>query len=128
MPESGHDGAMSAGSPYTETRPWGSFTVLDDQSTHKVKSITVLPGHRLSYQQHARRSEHWFVVAGTATVTLDGSEIVLERGEYVDIPLQAWHRMENRGNEALVFIEVQQGDYFGEDDIVRADDDYGRVG
>jgi mannose-6-phosphate isomerase len=119
---------MSAVSPYTEARPWGSFTVLDDQSTHKVKSITVQPRHRLSYQQHARRSEHWFVVAGTATVTLDGNEIVLGRGQYVDIPLQAWHRMENRGAEPLVFIEVQQGDYFGEDDIVRQSDDYGRAG
>jgi mannose-6-phosphate isomerase len=120
---------MTAGSgPTYEARPWGSFTVLDDRSTHKVKSITVEPGHRLSYQQHARRSEHWFVVAGTATVTLDGDELTLERGEYVDIPLGAWHRIENRGLGELVFIEVQQGDYFGEDDIVRASDDYGRVG
>lgn len=118
---------MTPGSQYTEARPWGSFTVLDDASTHKVKSITVEPGHRLSYQQHARRSEHWFVVAGTATVTLDGDELVVPRGAYVDIPLQAWHRIENRGTEPLVFIEVQQGDYFGEDDIVRASDDYGRA-
>ena len=101
--------------------------MLDDQSTHKVKTITVHPGHRLSYQQHARRSEHWFVVAGTATVTIDGSERTIHPGEYVDIALGSWHRMENRGDAPLVFIEVQQGDYFGEDDIVRASDDYGRV-
>ncbi len=119
---------MTNGSdPKHEERPWGSFTVLDDQSTHKVKTITVHPGHRLSYQQHARRSEHWFVVAGTATVTIDGIERTIQRGEYVDIALGSWHRMENRGDAPLVFIEVQQGDYFGEDDIVRASDDYGRV-
>ena len=119
---------MSAGSPYTENRPWGSFTVLDDQSTHKVKSITVNPGHRLSYQQHARRAEHWFVVTGTATVTLDDVEHTVTSGEHIDIPLQAWHRIENRGTDSLVFIEVQQGEYFGEDDIVRKSDDYGRAG
>ena len=114
--------------PTYEERPWGSFTVLDDQSTHKVKSITVQPGQRLSYQKHARRSEHWFVVAGTATVTLDGAELTVPRGSYVDIPTGAAHRIGNRGTDDLVFIEVQQGDYFGEDDIVRLSDDYGRVG
>ena len=67
------------------------------------------------------------MVAGTATVTLDGREATIERGECIDIPLHSWHRMENRCAEPLVFIEVQQGDYFGEDDIVRASDDYGRV-
>jgi mannose-6-phosphate isomerase len=108
-------------------RPWGSYTVLDDQSTHKVKSITVTPGHRLSYQKHAPRAEHWFVVAGTATVTLDGEVLTIPRGQYVDIPCGAAHRMENKGKDPLVFIEVQQGDYFGEDDIVRLEDDYGRV-
>ena len=117
----------TASDPKHEERPWGSFTVLDDQSTHKVKTITVHPGHRLSYQQHARRSEHWFVVAGTATVTIDGAERTIHRGEYVDIALGSWHRMENRHAAPLVFIEVQQGDYFGEDDIVRVSDDYGRV-
>jgi mannose-6-phosphate isomerase len=114
--------------PTFEERPWGSFTVLDDQATHKVKSLTVNPGQRLSYQQHARRSEHWFVVAGTATVTLDGRETTIEHGEYIDIPLHSWHRIENRGTVPMVFIEVQQGEYFGEDDIVRASDDYGRAG
>lgn len=118
----------SGNDPVYEARPWGSFTVLDDRPTHKVKSITVQPGQRLSYQQHARRSEHWFVVVGTATVTLDGTEHTIARGGYIDIPLQAWHRIENRGSEPMTFIEVQQGDYFGEDDIVRQSDDYGRAG
>jgi mannose-6-phosphate isomerase len=111
-----------------EERPWGSFTVLDDQPTHKVKSITVAPGHRLSYQKHARRAEHWFVVSGTATVTLDGDEVTVPAGQAVDIARGAAHRVENRGTVALVFIEVQRGDYFGEDDIERLSDDYGRAG
>jgi mannose-6-phosphate isomerase-like protein (cupin superfamily) len=119
---------MTAADPLYEERPWGSFTVLDDQDTHKVKSITVAPGQRLSYQKHARRAEHWFIVAGTATVTLDGAELEVPTGGAVDIPVGAAHRVENRGTLPLVFIEVQQGDYFGEDDIVRLSDDYGRVG
>jgi mannose-6-phosphate isomerase len=118
---------MSTTAPRYEERPWGSFTVLDEQPTHKVKSITVMPGHRLSYQKHARRAEHWFVVAGAAMVTLDGEQLTVPTGRAVDIPLGAAHRIENRGGEPLVFIEVQQGDYFGEDDIVRLSDDYGRV-
>jgi mannose-6-phosphate isomerase-like protein (cupin superfamily) len=111
----------------SEVRPWGSFTVLDDAATHKVKSLVVQPGHRLSYQRHERRSEHWFVVTGTATVTIDDHEQQLERGQYVDIPARAWHRLENRGTDALTIIEVQHGSYFGEDDIERRSDDYGRV-
>ena len=110
-----------------EARPWGSFTVLDDATTHKVKSITVNPGHRLSYQRHQQRAEHWFVVTGTATVTVDDSERTLGRGEYVDIPTMAWHRIENRGDQDLTFVEVQHGSYFGEDDIERRSDDYGRA-
>ena len=112
-----------------DERPWGSFTVLaDDMFDHKVKRIIVAPDKRLSYQRHAKRAEHWFVVAGTATVTLDGRETTIEQGEYIDIPLHSWHRIENRGTVPMVFIEVQQGEYFGEDDIVRASDDYGRAG
>jgi mannose-6-phosphate isomerase len=113
--------------PQSEVRPWGSFSVLDDAATHKVKTITVHPGHRLSYQRHERRSEHWFVVAGTATVTIDDREHVLQRGDYVDIPTMAWHRMENRGTDELTVVEVQHGTYFGEDDIERRADDYGRA-
>jgi mannose-6-phosphate isomerase-like protein (cupin superfamily) len=119
---------MTTADPRHEVRPWGAFTVLDDQPTHKVKSITVDPGGRLSYQKHARRAEHWFVVAGVASVTLDGQELTVRSGHAVDIPIGAAHRVHNRETTPLVFIEVQQGDYFGEDDIVRLSDDYGRVG
>ena len=111
----------------SENRPWGSFLVLDDAPTHKVKTIEVIPGHRLSYQRHRLRAEHWFVVSGEATVVLDGTEHVVPAGGHIDIPLQAWHRVENRGSEPLVFVEVQRGSYFGEDDIERQSDDYGRA-
>ena len=114
-------------SPTFERRPWGTYTVLDDGDDCKVKRITVDPGQRLSYQSHARRAEHWVVVGGTATVTLDGAEIVVGPGQAIDIPLQAAHRVANQGTEELVFVEVQLGDYFGEDDIVRYSDDYGRA-
>ncbi|GMB93900.1 cupin domain-containing protein [Helicobacter bizzozeronii] len=111
-----------------EVRPWGAFLILDDGPLGKVKRITVDPGKRLSYQIHHRRKEHWFVVAGTALVTLDGDDREVGPGEAVDIPLGTAHRVENPGTEPLVFIEVQQGDYFGEDDIVRLEDDFGRAG
>jgi mannose-6-phosphate isomerase len=111
-----------------ELRPWGAFVILDDGPTGKVKRITVDPGQRLSYQKHHRRKEHWFVVAGRAVVTLDGVDHELGPGEAVDIPLGTAHRVRNPGDDDLVFVEVQQGDYFGEDDIVRLDDDYGRAG
>jgi mannose-6-phosphate isomerase len=110
-----------------EARPWGEFFVLSDEVTHKVKRIVVRPGQRLSYQKHARRSEHWFVVGGTATVTLDGVEHTVRPGEAIDIPVGTAHRVENRDGVDLVFVEVQHGSYFGEDDITRLDDDYGRV-
>lgn len=110
-----------------DVRPWGSYTVLDEADGHKVKRIEVLPGKRLSYQKHAHRSEHWFVVRGTAVVTLDGEEIEVPTGSAIDIPLGAAHRVANRGASDLVFIEVQRGDYLGEDDITRLEDDYGRA-
>jgi mannose-6-phosphate isomerase len=113
-------------SPIYDERPWGSFTVLEEGEGYKVKRIEVLPGKRLSYQKHAQRSEHWFVVQGTAKVTLDGEEIIIKSGETVDILVGTAHRVENPGNELTVFIEIQQGDYLGEDDIVRLEDDFGR--
>ena len=113
-------------SPKYDERPWGSFTVLDEGDGFKVKRIEVLAGKRLSYQKHARRAEHWFVVRGTARITLDGEEIMRGAGEAIDIPTGAAHRVENPGKDLLVFIEVQQGDYLGEDDIVRLEDDFGR--
>lgn len=117
----------SSHSPLYDERPWGSFTVLDEGATWKVKRIEVLPGKRLSYQKHAQRAEHWMIVQGTATVTLDGKDITLSATETIDIPIGAAHRIENPGAEKLVFIEVQHGTYFGEDDIVRLQDDYGRT-
>lgn len=115
-------------SPRYDERPWGSFTVLEEADLYKVKRIEVIPGKRLSYQKHFKRAEHWYVVQGQATVTLDGSEMTLQAGQAVDIPVNTAHRVENRGDERLVFIEVQSGSYFGEDDIVRLEDDYGRAG
>ena len=110
-----------------DERPWGSFTVLSDEATdHKVKRMVVHPGRRLSYQRHSKRAEHWFMVAGTAEVTLDGVVTRLGPGEAIDIPLEGAHRIANVGDTDLVFIEVQRGTYFGEDDIVRLEDDYGR--
>jgi mannose-6-phosphate isomerase len=112
-----------------EERPWGSYTVLeDDAASHKVKRIVVQPGKRLSYQRHSRRAEHWFVVEGWAGVTLDGERHDLGPGEAIDIPRGAAHRVENPGDVPLVFVEVQHGDYFGEDDIERLEDDFGRAG
>ena len=93
----------------------------------KAKTIEVRPGHHLSYQRHARRAEHWFVVAGEGVVTLDGDTVPVRRGDALDVPAGAAHRMHNTGSVPLVFVEVQHGDYLGEDDIVRLDDDYGRL-
>lgn len=109
-----------------DRRPWGSYTVLEEDRGFKVKRIEVLPGKRLSYQKHAQRAEHWFVVEGTAKVTLDDKEITVRAGEAIDIPIGAAHRVENPDEGNLVFIEVQRGNYLGEDDIVRLQDDYGR--
>jgi len=111
-----------------DERPWGGYQVLEEASGHKVKRIVVQAGRRLSYQRHARRSEHWFVVRGQGVVTLDGGSIEIGEGEAIDIPCGSAHRIENTGKADLVFIEVQHGDYFGEDDILRLEDDYGRVG
>ena len=110
-------------------RPWGHYEVLSDGPDFKTKVITVLPGKRLSYQRHARRSEHWFVVRGTGTVTLDGEPLPVRAGVAVDVPVGTPHRIENTSStDELVFVEVQHGDYFGEDDIVRLEDDFGRSG
>ncbi|HEX3947234.1 MAG TPA: phosphomannose isomerase type II C-terminal cupin domain [Acidimicrobiales bacterium] len=111
-----------------EERPWGSYTVLDETSpTHKVKRIVVRPGKRLSYQRHQRRSEHWFVVEGDALVTVGGQQRPAGPGDAVDIAAGTVHRIENVGDADLVFVEVQHGSYFGEDDIERLEDDFGRV-
>jgi mannose-6-phosphate isomerase len=92
-----------------------------------VKRIVVSPGKRLSYQRHDRRAEHWFVLSGAGEAVLDGVSYPLAPGSAVDVPLQCAHRVANTGQEDLVFIEVQHGEYFGEDDIVRLEDDFGRA-
>ena len=115
-------------SPDFDRRPWGSFTVLDEGELYKVKRIEVLPGKRLSYQRHSRRAEHWFVVRGSAKVTLNGTEFLIKAGEAIDIAIGDAHRVENPHiSDLLVFIETQTGDYFGEDDIERIEDDFGRL-
>jgi mannose-6-phosphate isomerase-like protein (cupin superfamily) len=108
-------------------RPWGYYLVLHEDAGYKVKQFVVNPGSRLSLQRHRRRAEHWQVVRGEAVVTR-GKEIVrLHPGGSIDIPLGALHRVECVGKEKLVVIEVQMGEYLGEDDIERFEDDYGRA-
>lgn len=111
----------------TEERPWGQFTVLCDSASYKVKEIVVNPGHRLSYQYHHKRAEHWYIMSGTATIILDGVVLTKRAGESIDIALGQKHRIGNDGSVPVVCIEVQTGSYFGEDDIVRLEDDYARV-
>jgi mannose-6-phosphate isomerase-like protein (cupin superfamily) len=114
------------GKAMTERRPWGSYTILEEREAYKVKRIKVLPSKRLSYQRHQKRDEHWVIVEGEAVVTVEGKDILLSPGGSVDIPRMAAHRILNPGKSLLVFIEVQKGDYFGEDDIIRLEDDFGR--
>lgn len=110
----------------TEDRPWGKYTIIHEAENHKVKTITVEPGKRLSYQTHEKRSEYWVIVSGTGTVTLDGITSLCIAGDAFIIEQGVAHRIQNTAQEPLVFIEVQLGVYFGEDDIVRIEDDFGR--
>jgi len=109
-----------------DRRPWGYYEVFADNPDYKVKRIVVYPGKRLSLQRHQRRSEHWHVIYGEGVATLEDREIILKAGDSIDIPQGAAHRMENCGKENMAFVEVQRGDYFGEDDIERLEDDFGR--
>jgi mannose-1-phosphate guanylyltransferase/mannose-6-phosphate isomerase len=111
----------------TEYRPWGSFTILENGQFYKIKRLSVLTGKQLSYQMHYHRSEHWVVVSGTGTVTLDGEDRLVHSGENIFIPAGARHRLRNDGRLLLEVIEVQSGQYLGEDDIVRFEDDFGRT-
>ena len=112
-----------------EVRPWGTWQVLDSGEGWKVKRIEVRPGHRLSYQTHEFRAEHWVVVSGTADLRhRRRAPCVAGPGEFVAVPIGAAHRIANAHDEELVIIEVQRGSYTGEDDIVRLQDDYGRRG
>jgi mannose-6-phosphate isomerase-like protein (cupin superfamily) len=110
----------------SETRPWGSWHVIDVEPGFKVKRIHVNPGSRLSLQTHEHRSEHWVVIQGVATATVGETTRPVATGESIDVPLGAKHRLANEGPDELVIVEVQLGPYTGEDDITRLDDDYGR--
>lgn len=111
----------------TDSRPWGTWTILDEGDGFKVKRIEVKPHARLSYQTHEHRAEHWVVVAGVASSVIDGVTVVTRAGESVDIAIRQPHRIVNDGDGPLVIIEIQRGEYLGEDDIVRLEDDFGRA-
>ncbi len=110
-----------------ENRPWGNFITLNETKEFKIKNIVVYPGSRLSLQRHKRRSEHWYIINGEGEVTIDDRQKKVAQGDSVNIPAGSLHRMESTGKEDLSFIEVQTGEYFGEDDIERVEDDYGRL-
>ena len=125
------DALKNAGRPETLShprvyRPWGWYKTLETGERHQVKHLMVKPGHGISLQAHKHRAEHWTVVAGTARVTRDDEVVTLEIDQSAHIPIGTKHRLENPGPEPLSVIEVQSGNYLGEDDIVRFDDKYGR--
>ena len=122
FPESGSENPF-----FTETRPWGSFTVLQDMPHYKLKLLQVTPGSRLSLQMHYHRAEHWFVVSGAAQVTVNDTTWLAPTGTAIDIPKEARHRVANPGPDLLEIIEVQHGESFEESDIVRFEDDYKRI-
>jgi mannose-1-phosphate guanylyltransferase len=111
----------------TAHRPWGTYTILDELDGYKVKRIVVKSGKRLSLQKHFHRSEHWIVVSGTAAVTRGDNEYLVRANESTYIPMGEIHRLENVGKIPLVMIEAQVGEYLGEDDIVRIEDDFKRT-
>jgi mannose-1-phosphate guanylyltransferase/mannose-6-phosphate isomerase len=110
----------------TVHRPWGTYTVLEEGPNFKIKRIVVNPGAKLSMQMHNHRSEHWVVVSGVATITNNDVELTLQENQSTYIPKTQKHRLENRSEKPLAIIEVQCGDYVGEDDIVRFDDQCGK--
>ena len=112
---------------YKETRPWGTFENLLDKDYCKVKQIIIKPGEAPSYQYHFKREEVWVVVQGQGELKLNGNITSVKTSQIIHIPLEAKHQIKNIGNEDLIFIEVQLGEYFGEDDIVRIEDNYGRT-
>ncbi len=112
---------------YVDKRPWGSWTRLDCGKGFKLKKIIVFSNKRLSLQSHQFRREHWIVIFGRAEVELEGENFTLNKGNHIDIPINAKHRLSNKGNTDLVLIETQFGNYLGEDDIIRYEDDFGRV-
>jgi mannose-1-phosphate guanylyltransferase/mannose-1-phosphate guanylyltransferase/mannose-6-phosphate isomerase len=121
------DSVTSATQHPFEVRPWGRFEIMSDGVDFKSKTITVDPGQQLSYQSHAQRAEHWIIVKGGGEVVLNDQVIAVHAGKHVHIPTGAKHRIRNTGATPLQFVEVQLGSYFGEDDIVRYQDDYNRT-
>jgi mannose-1-phosphate guanylyltransferase/mannose-6-phosphate isomerase len=119
-------GADEVTQPKVSLRPWGSWTRLLEGPGFQIKLLEIKPGSKPSLQRHRHRSEHWIVVAGTALVTRDAEQIEVHVNEGVFIPVGAVHRLENQGMVPLKVIEVQVGEYLGEDDIVRLDDDWDR--
>src|SRR5208337_873031 len=111
----------------TDYRPWGSYTILEEDARYKIKKITVLPGASLSLQKHRHRSEHWIVVKGTAGVRIADKDFVIHENESAFVPRSTLHRLSNPGIIPLEIIEVQNGEYVGEDDIERFEDKYGRI-
>tara|TARA_B100000575_G_scaffold46581_1_gene33742 strand:- start:30839 stop:31192 length:354 start_codon:yes stop_codon:yes gene_type:complete len=105
-------------------RPWGRFIIVHEEPTYKLKKIEVNPGHRLSYQFHNKRSESWTIVKGSGEIILDGEKRSIKYGDCIQINKKSKHRISNNSDSLLIFIEVQTGTYFGEDDIVRIEDDY----
>lgn len=116
-----------ATSENTTYRPWGYYTILSQTPDYKIKEIGVNPHKRLSLQRHKHRAEHWIILEGKGLVTLNGEHINVVKGSMVHVRHHDIHRIENTGDTLLVFIEVQTGSYFGEDDIERLEDDFGRV-
>jgi mannose-6-phosphate isomerase-like protein (cupin superfamily) len=112
---------------YTESRPWGNFENILDSDICKVKRIIIKPGQSPSYQYHFKRSEVWVIVQGSGELKLDDKIIPIKKNDIIQIPILAKHQIKNNSDEDLIFIEVQLGEYFGEDDIVRLEDNYGRI-
>ena len=108
-------------------RPWGTYEVLLDDDDCKVKRITVKPGENPSYQYHYKRAEDWTVISGQGEVLLDDDKFIVTPGQSIHVPALSKHTIKNCGEDDLVFIEIQTGSYFGEDDIVRLEDKYGRA-
>jgi mannose-1-phosphate guanylyltransferase / mannose-6-phosphate isomerase len=126
MREKGTQLISSMISQNQEERPWGSYIVLEEATGYKIKRVTVQPGHQLSLQLHHYRSEHWIVVSGFAEVDLNNSIQMVRKGESMFVPSGVKHRLKNPGIIPLEVLEVQIGEYLGEDDIVRFEDDYDR--
>ena len=110
-----------------EERPWGCFYTISQEKEYKIKRIEVNTNSRLSYQYHNHRSEKWFIIKGKGLVTLESKEFKCLEGDIISIPKLKKHRIENIGKIKLIFVEIQTGSYFGEDDIIRLKDDYMRA-